>query len=241
MGGIDPEFRIKRATFAVAAEHLDAMEAFYGRQLGLPEVRRGRTYLKLTAGPSELRFSVASPPSDPFYHFALLVPGNRFDAAHRWLAETVPLLTLPGSSDTVFHFDFWDARACYANDPASNILELIAHRGVEESPATTRDFSGSELRGLSEVGIVASDLPGTVERLRAATLELWSGQVSDSGTALGFFGRKAHTLILTSPVRPWLPTQRPGEQHPVEVVIGADNTADVVVRLGDTAPLGQGD
>src|ERR1700730_15827684 len=240
MGGIELEFRIKRATFAVAAGGLDAMGHFYVRRLGLPEVRRGPGQLQLAAGPSELRFSVAAPLSYPFYHFALLVPGNRFDAAHRWLAETVPLLTRPGSHDTVFHFDFWDARACYAHDPASNILELIAHRGVEESPTATGGFRGSELRGLSEVGIVASDLPGTVTRLRAATLELWSGQGSDPTTTLGFFGRKAHTLILTSPGRPWLPTGRPGEQHPVEVVIGADDTPDFVVRSGDTALFSSG-
>jgi hypothetical protein len=235
MSGIEPQFRIKRAVFAVAAERLGAMEDFYVRRLGLPEVAREPACLHLTAGASELRFTVAAPPTDPFYHFALLVPGDRFEAAQHWLAEATPLLTPPGSDDPIFQFEFWDARACYAHDPASNIVEVIAHRGVEESSSAAGDFSASELRGLSEVGIVACQLPAVAERLHAATVGLWSGHLSDSSSGLGFFGRKAHTLILTSPGRPWMPTGRRAERHPVEVVMGADDTRDVVVSTEDGA------
>ena len=75
--------------------------------------------------------------TDPFHHFALLVPGDRFDAARAWLGERVePLARDDG--ETVFPFDFWDARAAYFHDPAGNIVELIAHAGVaEQAPRAT--------------------------------------------------------------------------------------------------------
>lgn len=35
----------------------------------------------------------------PFHHFALLVPGDRFDAAHAWLAARADLLCEPDSHE----------------------------------------------------------------------------------------------------------------------------------------------
>lgn len=68
-----------------------------------------------------------------FYHSAVLVPGDRFDAALTWLRERVDL-------------GFWDARACYCHDPAGNIVEPIAH------PVDVTIGSATEP--------VAADLPG---------------------------------------------------------------------------------
>jgi len=36
---------------------------------------------------------------------------------------------------------FWDAQACYFHDPAGNIVEFIAHRGLAEVADVTRSFS----------------------------------------------------------------------------------------------------
>ena len=63
------------------------------------------------------------------------------------------LLPRPGSGELVFDFSFWDALACYFRDPAGSIVELIAHRGLGER-GTRGAFSGEELLGLSEVGLV---------------------------------------------------------------------------------------
>jgi catechol 2,3-dioxygenase-like lactoylglutathione lyase family enzyme len=151
------------------------------------------------SSPDELVFR----PSDgaPFYHFAFVVPGDGFEAAMAWGAERAELLGHP------FDFDFWDARACYFHDPAGNIVELIAHREITgEGP----------ILGISEIGVVTADPPGTVRRLEDELgLELWSGDPA----GLGFVGRKAHTLITASIGRGWLPTGRESEPHPVDVTI----------------------
>ena len=182
-------------------------------------------------GGAALRFEAASDGSEPFYHFALLVPGNRFAAARDWLAARAPLLARPESDETVFAFDAWNALACYAHDPAGNVVELIAHRGMAES-AEPGAFAVAELRGISELGIVTPDLVAALRALRAAGLELWSGEVGGPREGFGFVGRRAHTLILCPPGRPWLPTARPAEPHRLETVMEAGDGACVALRVG---------
>ena len=48
--------------------------------------------------------------------------------------------------------------------------------------------------------------------------EVWDGTVEGEGR-LAFVGAKARTLILCRAGRPWLPTGRPAEAHPVEVTL----------------------
>jgi hypothetical protein len=158
----------------------------------------------------------------PFYHFAFLVPGDRFDAAFRWAQERVELLPRPETGELVFDFSFWDALACYFRDPAGNIAELIAHRGLGES-ATTGPFSGEELLGLSEVGLVG-DMASMARDLEQLDLRVWSGSVEDG---LAFVGEKARTLILCPVGRPWLPIDRLAEPHPVD----ADLAGRVAAKL----------
>jgi catechol 2,3-dioxygenase-like lactoylglutathione lyase family enzyme len=161
---------------------------FYADVLGLPEGR---------IGASTLSFSGEGP---AFYHFAFLVPGDRFAAAEAWAAGRVELLA-------TIDFPAWDARACYFHDPAGNIVELIAHREIGAS-GRSGPFAGEELLGISELG-----LPGAaVGDLDAFGLPAW-----DRFDPLVFCGRQAHTLIVTPADRGWLPTGRPAEVHPAEV------------------------
>jgi hypothetical protein len=214
------DLRIERARLAAPRDGLEDLERFYGGALALPTERVGDA-LTVAVGPAELVFAAAD--GEPFHHFALLVPGDRFDAAHDWLAAATAIL------DTR-EFDFWDARAVYVHDPAQNIVELIAHRG-EAQDGATGPFAGSELAGISEVGLVGPDLAGAAAaRERERGLELWSGSVDDDAGGLGFVGRKAHTLILAAPGRGWLPTGRPAETHAVDVTIaGGDRSGELAL------------
>ncbi|MGH2869428.1 MAG: VOC family protein [Solirubrobacteraceae bacterium] len=231
-----PAIRICGAELAVAAGGLAALESFYAEGLGLSTRASEPDRLRVAVGSATLTF-VSSPDSTrPFYHFALLLPGNRFDPARDWLSAASPLLARPGEQGPTFAFDAWNAQACYAHDPSGNIVELIAHRGVEESDHTG-PFDAGELRSLSEIGLVGADLPEFVENLRPMGLELWSGQVRNDGAGLGFVGRQAHTLILCSAGRPWLPTGRPAESHPVEVTMTSATGSIVRARVTDGRPV----
>jgi D-alanyl-D-alanine carboxypeptidase len=173
---------------------------FYGGELELPLDGDA-----IAIGETRLRFDVEE--GGAFYHFALLVPGDRFAAALEWAQQRVDLL------GDVFEFENWDAEAVYFHDPAGSIVELIAHHGLEES-GRSGPFAAAELVGFSELGIVG-DRKSLLGELETEGLELWSGTVGEPDR-LAFVGEKGRTLILAPPGRGWLPTNRPAEPHPVE-------------------------
>ena len=187
---------------------------FYGSRLGLP-IDGGA----IVIGETRLSFRIED--GDAFYHFALLVPGDRFDAAVEWARGRVELL------GDIFDFAFWDARAAYFHDPAGNIVELIAHRGFEENGRSGR-FDADELVGFSELGLVG-DRHELLRQLEEIGFTLWAGGI-DEVDSLGFVGEKGRTLILTRPGRGWLPTGRPAEPHPVSIDFGGPEAATFVLN-----------
>jgi hypothetical protein len=180
------------------------LQDFYVGVLGLPLDGEA-----IVVGETRLRCRVEG--GDAFYHFAFLVPGDRFDAALAWARERVQLL------GDVFDFEAWNARAVYFHDPAGNIVELIAHRELEQN-GRDGEFAADELAGVSELGIVGEPLLDLLHRLETVGLELWDGSV-EGKNQLGFVGEQGRTLILAPPGRGWLPTGRPAEPHAVELVL----------------------
>ena len=206
--------------FASAAVLPDLRE-FHGERLGVERIAETR----FRVGATELEFAPSQ--AEPFYHFALLVPGNRFDAAFDWIRERVELLPYQETGEEVFDFDNWNALACYFHDPAGNIVELIAHRGIGETDATGA-FSARELLGFSELGLVG-DPRAMARDLELVGLRLWDGTLDEPGT-LAFVGEQARTLILSPEGRGWLPTGRPAESHPVEVALSGSPEGTVSVN-----------
>jgi catechol 2,3-dioxygenase-like lactoylglutathione lyase family enzyme len=199
------------------------LSAFYRDVLGLPLDGDA-----IVVGETRLRFE----PGDDaaFYHFALLVPGDRFDAALAWAQERVEILA-DSAGERVFRTeDEWNSSAVYFHDPAGNILELIAHHGIEENRAGGAAFGAEELVGFSELGIVG-DRRLLLERLRALGLELFRGTV-DEPNRLGFVGELGRTFIVAPPGRGWVPTERPAEPHPVRALVSAPHRGKVDVGDG---------
>jgi catechol 2,3-dioxygenase-like lactoylglutathione lyase family enzyme len=210
------------------------LAAFYGERLGLPVLHRDATSVAVEVGETTLELWVAA--GAPFYHVALLVPGDRLGAAFDWCRERVELLPDRETGEPVFDFTGWGAQALYFHDPAGSIVELIAHRGLGEAGGTG-SFSPAELVGVSEVGIVC-DPPSLAAALeRELALEVWDGSVEGEGR-LAFVGEKARTLILCRAGRPWLPTGRPAEAHPVEVVLAGAPQAAVLLEAGGNVRRG---
>src|SRR5262249_38224196 len=145
------DFIIRRAELPVASEEIEAMRAFYARWGALGDWSGG---VSLPAGSGEIAFVPA--PGRPFHHFALLVPGDRFEAARSWVTAQAPLLADPDSGETTFDFDDWDAFACYVADPAGNIVELIAHAELGRA-GRSGPFDPGEFCAISEMGLVVDD------------------------------------------------------------------------------------
>lgn len=205
-----------------SARSLPDLAELYTSRLGL-ELQE---HVALEIGATRLEFVAGV--GEPFYHFAVLVPGNRFEAAFDWIGGHVELLPERESGELVFDFSNWDALACYFHDPAGNIVELIAHRGVGETDRNG-SFAADELLGLSELGLVG-DMVAMARLLEERVgLELWDGTLEGEGR-LAFVGEKAKTLILCPEGRPWLPTGRPAEAHPVELVVSGAPEGEAVLE-----------
>lgn len=205
--------RFIHVTLRTARSAVADLADFYGRQLGFAVIPTADA-VSIAVGETIVDFATAA--GEPFYHFALLVPGNRFDAALAWADERTTLLVHPEAADGAFDFAFWNAHACYFHDPAGNIVELIAHRGVGETDAAGA-FEARELIGVSELGLVG-DLRAMAEELAPLGLEVWDGTVERPG-GLAFVGERARTLILAPRGRGWLPTGRASERHDVDVLL----------------------
>jgi hypothetical protein len=166
----------------------------------LPELRD--FYAGIDTGETELQFVAGA--GEPFYHFAFLTPPDRFDE-------------LAADTD-VFDFDFWNARAFYFHDPAGNIVELIAHRGLDDP------------HGLSELGLVG-DTRAMAAELQKLGLELWDGTLEEQGQ-LAFVGERGRTFILAPLGRGWMPTGRQSERHPVEADVSSAGSGSVELEDG---------
>ncbi len=215
--------QILHARLQTAASTSGALERFYGDALGLEAVaprgyRVGRTRLSFEAVES----------GRPFYHFALRVPRNRFDLARDWLASRAELLPDKDSGGTTFPFASWNAEACYALDPGDNIVELIAHHELPDESSAAGPFGGTELLGVCELGLVVPDQREAARALGRLGIALWDGTLDEPGR-LAFMGGREGVLILTRPGRGWMPTDRPAEPHPAEVVVAGTRDADVVL------------
>jgi catechol 2,3-dioxygenase-like lactoylglutathione lyase family enzyme len=215
--------KFAQVRLAAPAGRLHELADFYADELGIDVVMRGADRLSSAIGETTIEFVAGS--GRPFYHVALLVPGNRFDAALEWAGARTELLPDPESGDVLFDFDNWTAHACYFRDPADNIVELIAHRGIDETEAQGA-FSPRELVGLSELGLVGDRLAMARQLAEQLGLALWDGTVEESGR-LAFVGEPARTFILAPPGRGWLPTGRAAELHPVEALIAGRKNAEV--------------
>ena len=66
----------------------DELRSLYVHRIGLEPMTSddNSDLLSVRIGRATLGFARAAPGTSPFYHYALLVPGDRFEAAHAWLA-----------------------------------------------------------------------------------------------------------------------------------------------------------
>lgn len=219
--------RLRRLTLLTA--DVPALTAFYGERLGLPITAASAERLTLAVGADCLTFEAAPAGTAPFYHLAFDVPASALDAAADWLAAAAPLLPMSDGA-RIAEFPNWQARSTYALDPAGNILELIGRRppGTE---AVAAPFGAAQVRGLSEIGVVAPNLPAIVARLQAEIgLPTFARQPPTERFVV--FGTDDGLLIVVPPGRAWFPTTIPADVFPLTIELEpAPGRAPVVLRL----------
>jgi catechol-2,3-dioxygenase len=181
------------------APDLSAAASFYHDKLQIPILSATRDLLELAAGSTRLVFQRAGEAMPGHYHLAFNIPENQFAESKAWLSKRTPLHRGPSGEDE-FHFEGWNANACYFFDPAGNVLEFIARHTLAN--ASSRPFDGSHILAVSEVSAPARNILDLAGRLTAELGVDVYGEGSDSFAAVG----DDHGLFIVVPNgREWFP------------------------------------
>jgi len=197
--------RLRHVTLATAEPA--ALHQFYAETLGLAVSDTAEGFV-VAIGAAALEFRPATTETDPTYHVAFTVPGGCIDAAADWLGARADLLTDGGQ--TQVRYDYLDAAAVYAADPAGNVLELLAR---DERAGPADQFGPDSLLDIAEIGIVVDDVPTVAGELT----ELFDLE-STPQAAFAYLGGADGAFVLAAPGRRWFPTEQPAVPAPVTVV-----------------------
>lgn len=190
-----------------------ALRSFYADDLGLP-VSDTVDGFAVAVGASSMEFRQAEPGSTPTYHVAFTVPGGTIDDAASWLGARSPLLGDDGQIQ--FRYEFLDATAVYAADPAGNILELIARDGVG---GASNAFGPHSLLDVAEIGLVVEEVPAA-----AAAFDEHFDLQGSADEEFAYLGGDDGAFVLVAPGRPWYPTDTPATPAPLTVVATGSGT-----------------
>ncbi|MFJ8064391.1 hypothetical protein ACIQYS_07145 [Psychrobacillus sp. NPDC096426] len=199
-------------------DKLKQLKGFYGNVLGLTILESGNEYFKLSIGTSTLTFQQST--KTTLYHFAINIPGNQFTLAKHWAKDRVTL-NREDAVDEIYYSRF-DADAFYFEDPAGNIVELIARRYVDK----WSDFSIDSLLNLSEVSITTPFVQEVGEQIQDIGVHV-SGHVDIEPNVLNFLGSKDTFILLVPPNRRWYFSKKMSVTSPIEIELTDGQTINV--------------
>lgn len=186
-------------------------KSFYRDVLELELVEERDDSFAVQAGATRVTFQTTTAFSRPFYHFAMNIPENKFREAKSWLQSRVSLIQEDGE-DEVF-FTSWNAHSVYFEDPSGNIVELIARHNL--SNAVSHPFGSGDIKGVSEIGIVANEVIPFVRALNEIGVPNW--RPDDEGLTPA--GDEHGLFIVVKTGREWFfSNQKRARSYPVKVL-----------------------
>lgn len=212
---------------------LKMMKEFYTQQLGFSICGENQNGFQIQVGTSILEFTNEKVAGEPYYHFAFNIPANQFQEAKEWLKGKTTLLLEDGEDEA--DFSFWPAHACYFEDPAGNIVELIAR--YNENPNSESPFLVNSILNISEIGLVVKDAPIVGEQFKEINI-FDSDNDPVTNSSLNFMQEinNGVIILLTSIDRRWLFSEKKSEIFPMkitlgnQVVIGIDEEHEFFIR-----------
>lgn len=190
---------------------LEDLKHFYRDTLGMEVSSETDQAFNLKVGRTKMIFKPCETDREPFYHVAWMIPTNRFKEAKKWAASRV-VLSREGDRDETYSAT-WNSHSLYFEDPAGNIIELIAHHRMQNE--SEHDFSAKDILQVCEVGLVTDDVLSTVTELQQIGLARW-GEVSETFAPVG----DVHGLfIVVKKDRTWFFSTQKAQIYPLEVSI----------------------
>jgi len=217
---------IKRLT--LQTDKLHTLKYFYTQVLGFSLYEDHHDRFQIIAGTGIIEFTDKDVTGKPYYHFALNIPSNQFREAKEWLKGKLTLLVEDGKDEA--DFSFWPAHSCYFEDPAGNIVELVAR--YKENPINEKAFSVNNILNISEIGLVVKDAKRVGEHLAAiGILESEGGPISHSSLNFMQENKNGVFILLTNTGRRWLFSDKKSEIFPLQIVLDKDNVLGVDEKL----------
>lgn len=206
-------------TVQFGCDDIDVADEFYGASLGLKTSRVDGT-LQVSAGWTEMVL-IPGAARPGVQHIAFTIPRNRFTEAKRWLAGRLTLLRTD-EGDEFEGPTLWNSRSLYFEDPDRNVLEFIIRRELPNDASGA--FSGSDILGVSEVGVPVADLAAFRD---AAHAELTLEPYGQGGATFQPIGDVNGLLIVVEYGRTWFPTDLPAQDMQLEVAIESGAHAEL--------------
>ena len=197
-------------TVTLYTNQLKQLRGFYGNVLEIPLEESTDEHFQISIGTSTLIFRLCEIQAS--YHFAINIPGNQFTLAKHWAKERI-ILNREAAVDEIYYTRF-EADAFYFEDPAGNVIELIARRNVDK----WSDFSIESFLNLSEVSITTPFVEEAGDKLQEIGIPI-SGHVQIEPDELNFLGKKDTFILLVPPKRRWYFSKRMSKTSPLEVVL----------------------
>jgi catechol 2,3-dioxygenase-like lactoylglutathione lyase family enzyme len=202
----------------LSTSKLEEQYEYYSKVLEFKIIKKTSNEFSIEIGESILKFIEVKDGSEPFYHFAINIPTNKYLKAQKWLASRTPVLMNEETGGGILYFDFWDAHAMYFKDPAGNIGELIARHTL--SNEREGEFGISDMLYISEIGTPVEDPKLFAEELKS------SYGLDAYGESM-FIGDETGMFVIPPTNRLWFPEniQRAGV-YPTEIVISDKGKSD---------------
>lgn len=199
---------------------LTEQKNFYTQVLGMQMIGETADSFTVQAGYTRITFKHANERN--IYHFAFNIEENKWESAINYVKERTPLLS--DGKDEIFHFEDWNAHACYFYDAGGNIVEFIARHNLVSQSAGP--FSIQDLIGISELGMPVEAVADIVQYCsKELDLAPWRG----NGTTFQPVGDEHGLFIVATVDRTWYPTQEEAEIAPFSITIAGPSDRKVVI------------
>ncbi|MFJ5713073.1 VOC family protein [Neobacillus sp. NPDC093127] len=188
------------------------LKHFYKYVLDLQVPEESWNSFIIKVGFTQLMFTETKHNNEPFYHFAINIPSNKLEKAKAWITERGVELNIEDDKDEVF-FQSWNANSIYFEDPAGNIVELIARHNLPN--AREGKFTSDDMLNVSEIGIAREQVLPLVRVLNEKGIPSWREEDEDFTPV----GNEEGLIIVVKRGRPWYFSSKNAEIYPVTLFI----------------------
>ena len=194
---------------------ISATKDFYHGLMEFPLVQETATAVSFKTGNSILHFRLAAKDDSPFYHIAFSIPNNKLQEALHWVSKRTNILPYT-ETELIADFTGWNAKAFYFHDNRQNILEFITHFDLHTNQ--NDPFSSNAVERICEAGVVVDDVSAACKNINS----IYNIPYFVKGPFMKDFavmGDSEGLLIISKTHRGWLPTQRPSEKFPLNIIV----------------------